>query len=316
MKQGLLLGTVTVALALVAGTVPGALAQPSQALTKNEAKKLLKQSEKELKKADAASQRGENGKVAENASRYAENMQRLNESFPAGNMDDFDALEVAERVDKATLKHEATLLDVLERVPDQAKPAIERALAASRRGHDTATEAILRRGRVDLEGVLTDGAARGAMEKNEALLKQAERAQKRGDNAAVSRSVEQYAGNMDAIGGAIEQGQVDESEAVSVFDRVDRNTRRHTSKLEDLLGEVPDSARPAIERALEKSARGNQMATQALQRSRAGGAQAGRPGSFGGGRPGEIGGHAGTGGPPGGAGGGPPSGHPGKGPPH
>lgn len=309
MKVRLLAGNAMVALAL-AIAVTG-VAQDSQPLSKKEAKKLLKQSKKDLKKADQASQRGEVQEAADRASRYAENMQRLNENFPTGNVDDFEALELAERVDKATLKHEATLLDVLERVPDHAKPAIERALEASRRGHDTATEAVLRRGQVDLEGILTDRATRGAMKKNEALLRQAERAQQRGDNAAVSRNVEQYAANMDRIGRAIEQGQVDEFEAVSVFDRVDRNTRRHSSKLEGLLGEVPESARPAIERALQESARGNQMATQALQRSRAAGIQAGRPAGVGGG-PGNAGGlSSGARGRPSGAGGGPPSNRPG-----
>jgi hypothetical protein len=123
--------------------------------------------------------------------------------------------------------------------------------------------------------------------------------------------VEQYAANMDRIGSAIEEGQVDEFEATSVFDRVDRNTRRHSSKLEDLLGEVPESARPAIERALQESARGNQMATQALQRSRAASIQAGRPAGVGGG-PGNAGGRSsGAGGRPSGVGGGPPNNRPG-----
>jgi len=276
MKMQLLSATTAMALFLALGTAPAALAQNGEPLTKKEAEKLLKQSEQSLKEAQSASKRGEVGQAAEHSVRYTETMDRLNSGLSASNMDDgmndHDALEVAERVDKATLKHESTILEALDRVPDQAKPNIERALEASRRGHETATEMVLSRGQVDLsEGVLTERGARDAMKKNEALLKHAERAQRRGDNAAVSRSVDRYAENMSSINRAIEEGRVDRSEAVSVLDRVDRDTRRHISKLEDLKGKVPEQAQPAIERSLRESTMGSRMATQSLQLSRAAG---------------------------------------------
>lgn len=305
MRMRLLVGTATVALALAFGTAPTAVAQDGESLSKKEAKKLLKKSEKDLKKAREAGKHAEEARrdAEKHVIRYTENLEQLNRALSSGNLDQGDLLEVAARVDEATLKHVPVLEGLLETVPEEAKPAIERALEVSRTGHETATEAILNHGQVSLPaGLLTDQAARDAMEKNEVLLKHAERAQKRGDNAAVGRSVEQYTANIDAVSHAIEIGTVDEWEAVSVLDRVDRNTRRHLGVLEGLLGKVPEQARPDIERAIQVSQRGNRAAVEALSRTPAAGVLTGRPGA--------VGSPAGVGGRPGGVAGGKPGGKP------
>ncbi len=322
MRLRMFVSTATVALALAFGTAPAALAQDSPSLTKKEARKLLKQSEKDLKKTKQAGNRGDGDAAAEHASNFAENMNRLNRGLSSSHMSDHDMLDVAAKVDEATSRHEQVLMDLLagDQLPEQARSHVEDALAASLRGHDTATQAVLNRGQFDLpNGMLTDASARSAMRKNSALVKQAERAQKRGDNATVGRSVDQFSANMGTINNAIEHGQVEQSEAISVFDRVNNNTSRHISKLEDLLGTVPEEAQAGIQRALDNSVRGRDMATQALQRSRAASIMAGRPGGagsrggFGGNSQGAGGGRpsgAGSGGRPSGAGGGRPGGGP------
>lgn len=312
MRLRLFASTATVALALALGTAPAGLAQNTQSLTKKEAKKLLKQSEKDLKKAKKAGKRGDSDAVGEHASNFADNMNRLNRGLSSSHMSDHDMLDVAAKVDEATLRHEQVLTDLLagDKLPEQARSHVEDALAASLRGHDTATEAVLNRGQVDLsDGMLTDASARSAMRKNNALVKQAERAQKRGDNATAGRSVDQFTVNMGTINNAIEQGHVEQSDAISVFDQVNNNTSRHISKLEDLLGTVPEEAQAGIQRALDNSVRGRDMATQALQRSRAANTMAGRRGATG--APTGIGGRpsgAGSGDRPSGVGGGRPSG--------
>ena len=312
MRLRLFASTATVALALALGTAPAALAQNTQSLTKKEAKKLLKQSEKDLKKTKKASNRGDGDAAAEHASNFAENMNRLNRGLSASHMSDHAMLDVAAKVDEATLQHKQVLEDLLagDQLPEQARSHVQDALAASLHGHDTATQAVLTRGQVDLpNGMLTDASARSAMRKNNALVKQAERAQKRGDNATAGRSVDQFTANMGTINNAIEHGQVEQSDAISVFDRVNNNTSRHISKLEDLLGTVPEEAQAGIQRALDNSVRGRDMATQALQRSRAASIMTGRRGTTG--APTGIGGRpsgAGSGGRPSGAGGGRPSG--------
>ncbi len=312
MRLRMFASTATVALVLALGTAPAALAQDSPSLTKKEAKKLLKQSEKDLKKTKKAGNRGDGDAAAEHASNFAENMNRLNRGLSASHMSDHAMLDVAAKVDEATSRHEQVLMDLLagDQLPEQARSHVEDALAASLRGRETATQAVLTRGQVDLpNGMLTDASARSAMRKNNALVKQAERAQKRGDNATVGRSVDQFSANMGTVNRAIEQGGVEESDQISVFDRVSNNTSRHISKLEDLLGTVPEEAQAGIQRALDNSVRGRDMATQAVQRSRAASIMTGRRGTTG--APTGIGGRpsgAGSGGRPSGVGGGRPSG--------
>lgn len=53
-----------------------------------------------------------------------------------------DTDEVLAKVAESTLKHQAVLADVYEKVPEQAKAAIERAMQAGMRGHEEALKAI------------------------------------------------------------------------------------------------------------------------------------------------------------------------------
>lgn len=48
------------------------------------------------------------------------------------------------KASEATLKHQAVLADVYERVPEQAKGAIQRAIEAGMRGHEETFKAFLK----------------------------------------------------------------------------------------------------------------------------------------------------------------------------
>lgn len=319
MKRDQLLSLIVVLTILLFASSTVATAQEDgDPLSNGDVKKLLKASGKSLKKAENALDQDNPGQAAEHAARYSETMATISDALARGNVREDDFLKVIERVDKATLKHEAKLTELLDKVPEQARPAIERALENSRTGHDRATEALLNRSQAELNhGMLDRRSAEATGKKNDALLKHAERAQKRGDNATVDRTVGQVVANTNTLSDAIGAGAVDNRDAEAVFDRVDRNTRRQMGKLEDLLGKVPERARPNIERAIQESARGRQSATQALQRSRAANTQAGWLGGRGGnpGIGGRPSGAGAGGGRPSGAGGGPPSGRPGGKPP-
>jgi CBS domain-containing protein len=304
-----------VALALALATVPAVLAQDSP-LTEKQAKKELGLSQKALKQAEAASRRADAADLAEQARQHSQAMERLNRALANGHVRESDALDVAARVDQATLRHIPVLEGLLETAPAQAQPALLRALEASLTGHMVASQAVVNRGRPDLSGILTDRAARDAMRRNDALVENAERNQRAievltglldtvpaqarpgieralaASQTARDASVNQFGVNIGAIARAIEMDAVSESDAVSVFDRVDRNTRRHQGILEGLLGQVPHEAQQGILRALEASRKGNQAATAAIARTPAAGVASGRPGQAG---------------PPSGIGGGPPS---------
>lgn len=310
MRMRLLLGTATVALALAFGTAPIVAAGSDGSLTAKEARKLLKKSEKALKKAEKAARRGDGATVAAQAQAHADAQARINAGLAQAEIEQENRIDVAARVDEATFKHIPVLEGLLETVPEQARGAIERALIESRTGHDVATQAILAEGQVDLSGrFLNDREARVAMAKNEALVRMAERARQRGDNARARQAAEVFAANSAQVAAAIERNQVDPYDAPTVFDRVSRETSRHFDVLSGLLDTVPEEARPAIERAMAASQRGHVAATAAISRTPAAGIATGRPGvtgapsGVGTGRPSGI-----PGGPPSGTPGGPPSG--------
>jgi len=80
-------------------------------------------------------------------------------------------------------------------------------------------------------------------------------------------------GAMSEINRAQIQGR-DVSEALSA---VERSTRKHTEVLNDLLGKVPEEARPAIKHAIEVSQRGRNTALDRLERIQRGEIPAGKP---------------------------------------
>jgi hypothetical protein len=274
-------GAATVLLVLAVGFASLATAASDRELTEKQANEYLKASDKALQKVEKAQQKGRLEEVKRSAEEYVRNLGRINEALARGTVRESEALDVASRVDEATLKHIAVLERVLGKVPEQARPALERALQQSRTGNKVATEAILRRGKVEWHGLLNDRIARQAMDRNEALVRLAVRARQRGDAETELRSIEQYADNTRRIAEAVERNAVDPSDAPAVFDRVSSSTSRHLNVLEGLLGQVPPEARSAIERAIANSQRGHRAATQAIARTPAAGVSAGRPGAAG-----------------------------------
>lgn len=82
-------------------------------------------------------------------------MRTINEGQSRGE----DMTRAWEAVDRGTSKHTEVLTDVLSRVPDQAKPGIQKALDSSQRGHDTALQSLEKarqqraaRGQSELQG--------------------------------------------------------------------------------------------------------------------------------------------------------------------
>ena len=303
MKRFLTLKVVLAAAIILAlGSAPALMAQVDDPLSEGDAKKLLKASSKSLKKAENALDQDNPGQAAEHAARYAETMATISEALARGDVRQNDLVDVVERVDNATSKHEAKLLELLETTPEAAHEGLMKALEASRMGRERATAALLEHGQAELpNGVLDRRAAAAIGKQNNALLRQANRAQGRGDTTTVGLSVDQVAANLGVVNQAMSEGAIDERNAISVLDRVNRDTRRQAEKLEGLFEKVPEQAWPAIQRAIEQSARGQQESAAALQRSRAAGVQSGWPGA--GGNPGIGGRPSGAG-----AGGGRPSG--------
>lgn len=106
------------------------------------AERFLNLSEKRLAEANALVAKGK-PEVAEKAvGRYQEQLNRALAKAEEAKAKGLDTDEVLAKVSEATLKHQTVLADVYERVPRQAKSAIERAMQAGMRGHEEALKAV------------------------------------------------------------------------------------------------------------------------------------------------------------------------------
>ena len=106
------------------------------------AERYLALAERRLAEANALADKGK-PEIAERAlERYRERLNRALGKAEEAKQKGLDTDEVLAKVSEATLKHQAVLLEVYEKVPEQARPAIERAMEQSMRGHEEALQAI------------------------------------------------------------------------------------------------------------------------------------------------------------------------------
>lgn len=115
------------------------------------AERFMNLSEKRLAEANALVEKGK-PEIAEKAvGRYQEYLSRALTKAEEAKAKGLNTDEVLAKVAEATLKHQAVLADVYEKVPEQAKEAIEHAIEASTRGHEEALEAISGQKREEIE---------------------------------------------------------------------------------------------------------------------------------------------------------------------
>lgn len=106
------------------------------------AERFINLSEKRLAEAEALVEKGK-PEIAERAiNRYQEHLNLALAKAEEAKTKGLDTDEVLAKVAEATLKHQAVLADVYEKVPVQAKSAIERAMQTSIRGHEEALKAV------------------------------------------------------------------------------------------------------------------------------------------------------------------------------
>lgn len=98
--------------------------------------------ERRIAEANALAEKGK-PEVAERAlERHREQLNRALEKAEQAKQKGIDADEVLIKISQATLRHQAVLAEVYEKVPEEARPAIERAMEQGARGHEEAFGAI------------------------------------------------------------------------------------------------------------------------------------------------------------------------------
>ena len=104
--------------------------------------RFLNLAERRLAEAKKLAEKGKSEVAERTMNRYQEQLGRALAKAEQAKMKGLNADDVLTRVSEATLRHQSILIDVYERVPDQAKPAIQRAMENSIWGHEEALKAI------------------------------------------------------------------------------------------------------------------------------------------------------------------------------
>lgn len=108
------------------------------------------------------------------------------------------------------------------------------------------------------------------LKENERFLSEARTKGKAGDAKGTQVALDNYGRGTQGLDRALSRGQFAGSDAdrEEAFERVEKATRKHGEVLTDLLGKVPEQARPAIEHALlEVSQRGREHAMANLEQA-------------------------------------------------
>lgn len=184
--------------------------------------------------------------------------------------------EALTAVERSTKKHVEVLTDLLDKVPQEAKPSIEHAIAVSKRGRNIAVEAVeLARTSDPLKkaSLHTRYAEKRVADIQTMLSK--------GKPEFVETMVKDYEGAIDGAMNEIYKAKAQGSNVSGALKVVERSTKKHTEALTSLLVKVPEQAKPAIAHAIEASKRGRNRATDVLNRIQRGELPIGKPESVG-----------------------------------
>ena len=166
---------------------------------------------------------------------------------------DFEAL-----VAKATSVHIDVLERVLEKLPDTAKPGMRHALERSKRGHD---ETLNRLGEIAPEE-----AAMLRFEYAEKRLNKAREKAREGNVEEAEALVKEYKEEMNNSSEMRKRAEGIGRNVTRLVELVANRTSKHLQVLQEIYEKVPDQAKPAIEKAMNVSAKGQESALTALQR--------------------------------------------------
>lgn len=164
---------------------------------------------------------------------------------------------LVEHVSNVTYKHILVLEEVLERVPEQAKPAIEKAIDVSKKGHETAIE--------KLSEDLPEMAAEFIMKFAESRLERAKKKVLEERIEEAEELVEDYEEEINKSINLTERAEGLGRNVTALAEHVCDMTYKHISVLERVLANVSEQAKPAIEHAINASMRGHENCMKRLQ---------------------------------------------------
>ncbi|MBM3250828.1 MAG: hypothetical protein FJZ07_01125 [Candidatus Nealsonbacteria bacterium] len=213
---------------------------------------------KRLAEAKALVEKGREDIGEKVLARYQEQLERaLNKAQQAG-VRGKSIVEVTEVVTETTVKHLSVLEEVLDRVPEQTRGAIERAREVSMTGQKSALRALAwenpeRATEINLKAV-------------ESKLNRAKAKAEQGEIEDMEEAIRGFE-NQNRFGEEISQIAQAVGKDITVLEQlVGRATSVHLEILSEVYEKVPEQAREAIEKAMEVSIRGHERAIEVLKK--------------------------------------------------
>lgn len=164
---------------------------------------------------------------------------------------------ISEKVAEVTGKHLEVLEGVLEKVPEAAKTAIEKAKEVSMTGQKNALRALAREN--------PEKATEINLKAAEARLNRAKVKTEEGDTEETEKAIKEFE-NQHEFGEEISQiAQGLGKDITTVEQLVGKATSIHLEILAEVYEKVPEQAKETIEKAMEVSAQGHQSAVESLK---------------------------------------------------
>lgn len=221
------------------------------------AEKHLKYAELRLSEAKEMAEKGKPEFVDDLIEEYEDNLEKANEISKIAQQVGKNVTKVTELVAIATSIHVDVLENVLEKVPEQAKPSIQRAITSSKRGNE---EALM-----VLEKAQPEKAAEIHFRIAEKILVKAQEKADNGEVEDVEDLINEYEGRINKSLKITEIAKGLGKNTTNVEQLVAEATSTHLEILSEVHENVPEQAKQAIEKAMDVSSNGREKAVEALK---------------------------------------------------
>jgi len=188
---------------------------------------------------------------------YEEDLEKGNEISKIAQQIGEDITKVSELVVVATSMHIDVLNEVWEKVPEQAKPAIQSAIISSKRGNEEALNA--------LKEIKPEKAAEIHFEIAERKLNRAREKADEGEVEEVEELIDEYEKEINKSSEVAEIAKGLGRDTTNVEEVIAEATSKHLEILSEIHEKVPEQAKPAIEKAMGVSANGREKAVESLK---------------------------------------------------
>jgi len=192
---------------------------------------------------------------------YEDNLEKANEISKIAQRVGKNVTKVTEVVAVATSIHMDVLENVLEKVPEQAKPSIQRAITSSKRGNEEALKV--------LEKAQPEKAAEVQFKIAEKILAKAQEKADNGEVEDVKDLIEEYGERINKSYKIVENAKGLGNNTTSVEQLIAEATSKHLEILSEIHEKVPEQAKQTIEKAMNISSNGREKAVEALKEKEA-----------------------------------------------